>query len=117
MTLNLGVGKYHLTGAVNYTGNQAAGSVQLGFGGGTATIGHADGGAYFVGPTVENLSVWSGALSLAGGPTFTGTPQRWEFSAWVQVTAAGTLILRAQLGTAGDDCVINSAYMRAETFA
>jgi hypothetical protein len=116
VTLTSGV-DYHIQGWVTYTGGQNAGQAQFNFGG-TSTVSHADGRAFFLKPGVglSNVSIFNGSLALAGSPTMDTGLWRWEFDLWLTISGTGTFDVTAQEGTNGDTFTINSAYVRAETY-
>ena len=109
--------RYHVTGAVNFTGTGAVGGAVFGFDG--ATLSHADGRAFFLTPgtgVLPGLSLYNGALANSGSGTMTGALQRWEFDVWVVVSGGSPFTVTAQEGNAGDTFTVNSGYIRAETF-
>lgn len=119
MGLTLGIGNYHLTGWVNFTGAAAVGAAVFSFGG-AATVARGDGKSNFWdtgGAVIHGITVWNASVAgNVGSGTMTGALQRWEFDIFIQITVAGTFNVRAQCSIAADNFTVNSAYIRQETY-
>lgn len=107
--------RYHLTGAVNFTGTAAAGTAQFTWG--PATLSHADGMTrFFNAGGWFGLSIVNGVLGLSGSGTMSGAIERWEFDLDVVVSGGTQLGVLGNEGVAGDSFTVNSGYLRSEVY-
>lgn len=108
---------YRVSGVSNVSANQAGGNVQYGWDGGAVLTGINGYGIWFNQTAAAlNIQPYNGSqpLSISHAFAASGDESVWTTDFWFTVTSGGTLNLRAQLGTAGDTCVVKNTYLRLE---
>lgn len=115
LTINVGVGKYHINQTIYYHGNQAAGTpfYLMTF---TATAADAQENVRFVtfgSPSVVNEGM--GVVTYTGPTLLNGVNQMFQADIWFEFSAAGTLSFEASC-TAGDSFLIARAFTRIEQY-